>query len=238
MRLTTAFIAFFLVWVGPTHATPRQMSRVTITAAGSVMPAARTGRLFLMISHRAEGEPRLLAPATFAYYFNDPSVPYAALFAQDVNEWGAGRPVVMDGHAVGYPYRTMQELPDGEYSVQVIFNVYTKFARSDGHSIYGHADHGEGQQFQISPGNLISEPQIVRVARSHNLHLHLTLSRVIPPIAVPADTKFVKRFSFRSELVSRFWGADMEFGAIVVLPKGYDEHPDAHYPVVFHMGHF
>ena len=30
----------------------------------------------------------------------------------------------------------------------------------------------------------------------------------------------------------------MYIGAVVLLPKGYDEHPDAHYPVIYEEGHF
>ena len=27
-------------------------------------------------------------------------------------------------------------------------------------------------------------------------------------------------------------------GAVVLLPEGFDEHPDAHYPVLYYQGHF
>ena len=42
----------------------------------------------------------------------------------------------------------------------------------------------------------------------------------------------------QSKLLSAFWGRPMYLGAIVLLPDGFDEHPDAHYPVLYYQGHF
>jgi len=69
------------------------------------------------------------------------------------------------------------------------------------------------------------------------IHLDLKLTRVLPAIPVPADTKYVKRVSFKSGLISKFWARTCASAPLMVLPKGYDEHPDVHYPVVFHQGH-
>ena len=30
----------------------------------------------------------------------------------------------------------------------------------------------------------------------------------------------------------------MSIGGVVLLPEGFDEHPDARYPVVYYQGHF
>ena len=43
---------------------------------------------------------------------------------------------------------------------------------------------------------------------------------------------------FRSEKLSRFWGRDTCLGAWILLPDGFDEHPDAHYPVVVYQDHY
>src|SRR5687768_18095585 len=40
---------------------------------------------------------------------------------------------------------------------------YTRFARSDGHTIWAHMDAGEGQRFNRSPGSLVSEVRKVRI---------------------------------------------------------------------------
>ncbi|MEM1119827.1 MAG: alpha/beta hydrolase-fold protein, partial [Bacteroidota bacterium] len=42
----------------------------------------------------------------------------------------------------------------------------------------------------------------------------------------------------KSELLSKFWGQDMYLGAHVLLPKGFDEHPEVKYPLAIMHGHF
>ena len=46
----------------------------------------------------------------------------------------------------------------------------------------------------------------------------------------PADTKYVKHERIRSERLSKFWGRDMYLGAHVLLPEGWDTHPQAKLP--------
>jgi enterochelin esterase-like enzyme len=43
---------------------------------------------------------------------------------------------------------------------------------------------------------------------------------------------------FQSKLLSAFWGHPIFLGATVLLPKGYDSHPEVKYPVVYVQGHF
>ena len=42
----------------------------------------------------------------------------------------------------------------------------------------------------------------------------------------------------RSERLSKFWGRDVYLGAHILLPEGYDAHPNARYPLVINHGHF
>ena len=42
----------------------------------------------------------------------------------------------------------------------------------------------------------------------------------------------------QSDLLTAFWGRPMHLGAVVLLPEGFDEHPDARYPLVVNHGHF
>ena len=39
-------------------------------------------------------------------------------------------------------------------------------------------------------------------------------------------------------MLSEFWGRDMYLGAHVLLPAGFDEHPEANYPLAVFHGHF
>jgi hypothetical protein len=72
---------------------------------------------------------------------------------------------------------------------------------------------------------------------------------VIPPIegtdkdpavmaAKDPGAKWLKYMRFRSEKLSRFWGRDVFLGAWILLPDGFDEHPDAKYPLVVYQDHY
>ena len=73
---------------------------------------------------------------------------------------------------------------------------------------------------------------------SKNASMAITLDQVIPPLPTPADTKYVKHERILSERLSRFWGRPMHLGAHVLLPEGWDTHPDAKYPLFIYHGHF
>jgi hypothetical protein len=136
----------------------------------------------------------------------------------------------------GFPLASLRDLPAGDYWVQAVFNVYTELHRADGHTIWAHMDQWEGQHFASSPGNLVSDPQKVPI--DPGTHVSIALSRALPAVTVPPDTKWVKHIKIQSKLLSAFWGQPVYLGATVLLPKGYDEHPTAHYPVVYQQGHF
>jgi hypothetical protein len=68
--------------------------------------------------------------------------------------------------------------------------------------------------------------------------LRIALTEEIPPIAPPADTKYIKHIRIQSERLTKFWGRPMHLGAHVLLPEGFDEHPSAKYPVMIFHGHF
>ncbi len=46
----------------------------------------------------------------------------------------------------------------GEYSIQVVFHLYETFKRKDGHVVKLPMDRGEGQHWNLAPGNLYSVP--------------------------------------------------------------------------------
>ncbi|MBV9483097.1 MAG: hypothetical protein JO249_20475 [Acidobacteria bacterium] len=157
-------------------------------------------------------------------------------FGVDVNSLEPGRPATIDAKAIGYPVRSLEKIAPGDYYVQALVNVYTYFHRADGHAIWVHMDQWEGQQFNSSPGNLYSAVQRVRISARNSIRLEA--SRVIPPVKIPPDTLWVKHIRFESRLLTTFWGRPMFVGATVLLPKDYDQHPTASYPVIYEQGHF
>jgi len=150
----------------------------------------------------------------------------------------AALPIVIDARTRGWPVASIRDIPAGNYTVQAVLNVYTTFRRADGHTIKAHMDQWEGQHWNRSPGNLYSEPQHVHIDPTAAGPIRITLDKAIPPIDPPADTQYVKHIKFKSDILSKWWGHDINLGAIVVLPEGFDAHPEAHYPVVYNQGHF
>ena len=87
-------------------------------------------------------------------------------------------------------------------------------------------------------GNLYSKPQKMTIAANSDKTFSIELDREIPAIPAPKDTQFIRHLRIRSELLSKFWGRPMYLGANILVPEGFDEHPEAHYPVAVFEGHF
>src|SRR5205807_908513 len=84
----------------------------------------------------------------------------------------------------------------------------------------------------------LSEVQKIHLDPNADHSVRLNLTKVIPPVQVPADTQWVKRIKIQSKLLTQFWGHPIYLGATILLPKGYEEHPASYYPVLYLQGHF
>ena len=207
--------------------------RIEVGYAAEVHEGPLTGRLFLGLSPSADPEARIAAYNSARQ--RDGRVPF---FATDVADVEPGETMVIDAAADGYPYARLGELPPGDYWVQALLHVYTEYRRRDGHVVWAPQDQWEGQRWAFSPGNLVSAPQRVRVDPAADTPIRLELTDEIPPVETPPDTEWVKRIKIRSRILSDWWGHPMYLGAVVLLPRGYDENPDLRYPVVFEADHF
>ncbi len=186
-----------------------------------------TGRVYVMISETDEREPRL--------QIGTGGVPF---YGEDVEQLSPGTGATIDAGTFGYPVESLRDLPAGDYFVQAFVNVYTEFERSDGHTLWMHNDQWEGQHWNRSPGNLYSEVQRISIDPSRSETFAFTATKVIPPVTVPDDSKWVKRIKFQSDILTEFWGQPIYLGATVLLPQGYDDEPDRLYPVNYIQGHF
>jgi hypothetical protein len=187
------------------------------------------GRLLLLISTNNNQEPRL--------QINE-DLNTQQVFGVDVDGWKLGQPIKIEKEAFGYPRRSLANIPKGEYWVQALLHVYETFTRKDGHTVKLPMDRGEGQQWSRAPGNLYSTPQKLLIDPADDKSIALTLDKVIAPIEPPKDTKYVKHIKIESRRLTEFWGRPMHLGAHVLLPEGFDEHPNAKYPLVIFHGHF
>jgi hypothetical protein len=186
------------------------------------------GRILLLLSTDASAEPRMQISISYKTQM---------VFGLDVDELPPGKAVRVDDLAFGYPVRYLRDVPPGEYLVQAVLNRYETFHRSDGHTVKLHMDQGEGQHWNISPGNLYSKPQ--RVTLGANAQpITIVMDQEIPPIEPPKDTKYIRHMKMQSPLLTKFWGRPMYLSANVLVPDGFDEHPDARFPLAIFEDHF
>ena len=187
------------------------------------------GRLLVMLSTDDSAEPRFQiqdGPGT------------QLVFGMDVENGSPGATYTFDNSAFGYPIENLSDVPAGEYIVQALFHKYEVFDRGDGHTVIMPMDRGEGQQWNRAPGNRYSTPKKVDLnPRAAGVTL-VDLDQTIPAIEEPEDSKYVKHIRIQSELLTEFWGRPMYLGAHVLLPEGFDEHPDVKYPLAIMHGHF
>ncbi len=64
---------------------------------------------------------------------------------------------------LGYPIKSLAEVPAGEYWVQALLHKYETFHLKNGHTVKLPMDRGEGQQWNQAPGNLFSTPKKIHI---------------------------------------------------------------------------
>ncbi|MEP2773657.1 MAG: hypothetical protein ABJH05_16005 [Fulvivirga sp.] len=186
------------------------------------------GRLVLLLSTTDEREPRFL--------LNDgPNTQLG--FGMDVTDLSTQDKAVFDNDAFGYPIMSLDDVPPGKYYVQALLNRYEDFALSTGHTVSLPPEKGEGQQWNRKPGNFYSEPMEIEITANGG-EFDVVMTQEIPKIEDPEDTEYIKHVKMKSKLLSEFWGRDVYLGANVLIPEGFDEHPEAKYPLMVFHGHF
>ncbi len=203
--------------------------RFSISFADSLSQEPLDGRMLLLISNDNSQEPR--------FQINDgPNT--QLIFGIDVNGLKSGDSAIIDESVFGYPLPRISEIPPGTYTIQAFLNRYETFHRSDGHVVKLPMDKGEGQRWVQKPGNFFSTPQDVKIDPQKDKMITIVLDQEIPPIPDPLETKYIKHIKIQSKLLTEFWGRPMFLGAHILLPEGFDTHPEAHYPLVINHGHF
>ncbi len=225
-RLTCACLFVLLSWTALA-----QSVRVTLPT-GLVMPGATTpgaidGRLLVLLSKDASAEPRMQI---------DDTPRSQMVFGVTLDGAKPGSVVTVSDDAFGYPIRHLSEVPAGSYTVQVVLNLYETFHRADGHTLKLAPDRGEGQHWNLAPGNPLSTPKQATIGAG--AVIDVSLDRTIPPLAPPADTQYIRRLRIQSALLTKFWGRPVYLAATVLVPEGFDRHPEARFPVTVFEDHF
>ncbi len=208
-------------------AAPR--GRVTVTLPQDAGPGPFDGRLLVMFSTRTDGEPRFQVS-------DNPDT--QTVFGIDVDGALPGAELEITADVLGYPLDSLIDIPPGQYTVQALFHRYETFTRADGHVVKLPMDRGEGQQWNRAPGNLYSTPRRVSFDPRSGDTLRVTLDQVVAPIPDPPATKYIRHERILSERLTKFWGREIHLGAHVLLPEGFEAHPEARYPLVINHGHF
>lgn len=206
------------------------------------VPSTRplNGHLILVIAKSDKPEPRMQLAETYDS---------AQAFGVDADNLAPGSTLVVDAKTFGYPRRSLADLDAGDYYIQGVFNVYEQFHLASGKTLWLPPDKGEGQHWNLKPGNPYSKSAKIHFDPKSQTAIKVTLDQVIPPIeGTPEDplviarqqptAKWLKYERFRSEKLSAFWGRDVYLGAWILLPDGFDEHPNAKYPVIVYQDHY
>ncbi|HEV2752186.1 MAG TPA: hypothetical protein VGV12_16805 [Gemmatimonadales bacterium] len=202
-----------------------QGQRFEVTIAPEAHAGPVTGRLIVAVAKEEKPEPRLTI---------SPRGP--ALFAIDLDQLAPDRAAVVDNHAFGYPV-SLAALPAGDYFVQAVVNVYEQVHRADGHTLWVHMNDGTVEFFNFAAGNLYSDVRPVHIGGGGAGTVRLAVTHVIPPHPPRADTEWLKHVRIQSRLLTQFWGRPVYINATVLLPMGYDQHPNTYYPSVYPLGH-
>tara|TARA_Y100000588_G_scaffold65063_1_gene64877 strand:+ start:4433 stop:6118 length:1686 start_codon:yes stop_codon:yes gene_type:complete len=186
------------------------------------------GRVLLFLSNNNLDEPR--------FQTNDKSST-AFVFGVDIKSKSSSKTII-DSKTFGYPVKSLDQIPPGEYFIQALLHKYETFNLKTGHTVQLPMDRGEGQRWHSAPGNYYSKVKKISLDPKKRKSIKIFLDQIIPEIVPPSDTKYVKHIKIESRLLSEFWGRPMHLGAHVLLPEGFDDHPEASYPLMIFHGHF
>jgi len=220
------FFAFFILQCTPAK---KGNLKFAISFTKEMSDQAQDGRLMLLFSTNEKAEPRNQINFQLSTQL---------AFGVDVDGMKPGDEIVIDERAFGYPIRNINKIPPGDYFVQALINRYETYNLKTGHTVKLPPDQGEGQHWSSKPGNFYSKPVKMKIDSISNAIFKVVMDQKIEPIKEPVETKYVKHIKIQSQKLTEFWGKPTFIGAHVLLPEGFDEHPDAHYPLMIYHGHF
>jgi hypothetical protein len=208
---------------------PVQAETFSVTIGPGMPQPSYDGRVLLILTRDGKSEPRMQA---------NRSADSAQVFGVDADGLRAGQPVEIGADVTGYPLERAREIPAGRYLAQAVLHKYDTFRLANGKVVKLPAARGAGQNWRREPGNLVSAPVEIDFDPARPGTIPLVLTRALPPIAEPKDTEFVRYFKFRSPSLSKFWGRDVYLNGHVLVPRDFDKHPEARFPLVINHGHF
>ncbi|KAI0396315.1 Alpha/Beta hydrolase protein [Xylariaceae sp. FL0594] len=180
------------------------------------------------------------------------------MFGKNVFGFGARDKVVLSGGSPdntatgvsGFPLVSMDDVPEGVYTVQAFLNPYDRAKRSDGSVVHlkfpcgDGAPNVDGVESLTTPAvsvKISGKPQTINLAFDSVVSVEAFAGKEIGGCSQGnyADTPLLKYVKIRSTALSRFWGRDMYVGANVLLPAGYNAaDKKTRYPVLYNQNHW
>ncbi len=256
MKKLSVLMVAALFWCMPTAYAAKKKApvksstpRFEISFPKEVNATPLDGHVILVLAQKNDSEPR--------FQISFMTADSQQMFGVDVDALAPGTPAVIDASTLGYPAESLNDIPAGDYWVQAVLNIYDTFHLGNGRTLKLPPDKGEGQHWQTKPGNLFSKPEKIhfdpKSPRTVSIRLILRNPTVEqdPTVADKmsgwsgandehkiVDNQWVRHIRIQSDLLTKFWGRPTYLGAVILLPDGWEQHPDAHYPVIVEQDHF
>ena len=227
-KISLAVVSTLVFTAGAARAQDHVAPRFAVSFAKTRSSQPLDGRVLLVLSTDGSDEPRM--------QIND-SPRSQMVFGLDVDGLNPDQPAILSDNAFGYPVRYLRDVPPGDYFVQAVLHRYETLNRSDGHTVKLPMDRGEGQHWNLAPGNLYSTPRKISIGKSSD-PITIDLDKEIAAIPDPQDTKYIRHLKIKSELLSKFWGRPIFLSANVLVPEGFDNHPNVRFPLIIAEDHF
>ncbi len=188
--------------------------RFEITLGKFLLPAATSGRLFVMMAPATPDNAS--GPLQIGF---DPSATWLA--AEEVTNLQPGQTIEFDPDHLAYPNGFSKELP-GAYRFMALLDRDHSFA-------YDQQDAGD------LFGSVVTVKQI---NPAHAAPVALRLDRITPERIAIVSNPDVQTVAFVSPMLSQFWHHPVTVHAVVVLPPSHDQNPQRTYGTAYEVTGF
>lgn len=165
----------------------------------------------------------------------------AQVFGTDLSE--ADDWVAINETTLGYPVASLADIAGGPYCVQAELFRYVRYVRGDGANVSlpkSCVGDGNDGSYGSPAGTLYSSVAMVNFPTELDLVLAYEVPQPSTDIGCSGGVAddWIKTVSVSSKLLEQFWGTSVQLSACVLLPYGFDDHPNATYPIVLAHGHY
>src|SRR5581483_7727879 len=115
LLLLSIILPAIVLAYAPTKIAAATALRFEISVAPGLTSKPQSGRLFVVMSRSAAGEPRR--------HISDTGREAPPVVARDLSDFAPGAVAVIDEKAIAFPIEDLAHLPAGDYSVQAVFDT-------------------------------------------------------------------------------------------------------------------